>query len=241
MASVGPARPEDVKTETVADDRRRNHFERHAADRPELLPALRVVGGHTPLAVDDELVARARVDHDGRPPPDRFGPRSFPDGLASLGVKGGNKRLLLTRAFVILIDEKAIFVEHRRSSGTVIVVDGAELAVPDDLAAHVEADQPVTPERRVDHAPVGRRRGRRVPILLVHLFNTVGRNSCFPELLAIGAIERDERQPGAVRLRSRQEDPIAPDDRRGIAGTGHGYSPLHVARGRPRIRVLPRQ
>ncbi len=105
---------------------------------------------------------------------------------------------------MILIEEEAVLVENRRAGRPVIVVDDAELAMPDDLAVQVERHQPVTAKRRVDHVPVGHRRRRRVTVLLVHVLDAVLRNKRLPQLAAIGTIERQQRQLAAALLRGRQ-------------------------------------
>jgi hypothetical protein len=47
---------------------------------------------------------------------------------------------------MILVEEHAILVEHRRSGAAVIVAQIAELRVPEDLPVEVERGQPVSAE-----------------------------------------------------------------------------------------------
>src|SRR5262245_29830930 len=119
----GARSPGRSKHEPVADDGRRDDFERHAAHRPELAPGVRIVCHDTTLAADDELVADAGGNHDRRSPPDGFGARRLPQRPARARVERGHEGSLIGTAFMILVEEDAVLVENRRARRTVIVVD----------------------------------------------------------------------------------------------------------------------
>ena len=137
---------------------------------------------------------------------------------------------------MILVQEYAVLVENRRARRTVIVVDRAELPVPHDRAAHVERDEAVPAERRVDALAVCRRRRRRVAVLLVNRFGAVGRHARVPRSRAGGAIDRHHRQTLAA-LRGRDEDAVAPDDRRRVRLPGQLDLPLDRSRRGPSVDV----
>ena len=152
--------------------------------------------------------------------------------------KAATNAVLRSVRRLILVKEQPILVQHRRPGRAVIVVDHAELAVPHDLPAHVDGDQPVPPERCVDTLAVGRGRRRRVAVLVVDVLDAVLRNERLPQHTPVGAAERDHRHAASVVARRGQEQAVAPDDRRRVATARHGHLPLDAARGRPRIRVL---
>ena len=166
--------------------------------------------------------------------------RRLPDRLTGRLVERADERRLPRRGIRVLVDEDAILVEHRRARRPVIVVDDAELVLPDDLAVEVEREQAVAAERRVDQLPVGRWRGRRKSVLVVHVLDAGLRDERLPQLLAVAARIRQHRQPLAVAVAGGEEDAIAPDNRRRVAAAGHGGLP-HAGGRRPLVGILRRR
>jgi len=138
---------------------------------------------------------------------------------------------------VILIDEQAILVEHRRAGTAVIVREAADLAVPDDPAVEIDRQQAVAAKRRVDAASVGRRRGRRVAVLRVAELDAALRHEGFEELLAVGAAEPEDREALAAVVGGGQEDAIAPDNRRRVAAPRDRRAPGDIFLCRPPVRI----
>ena len=167
MASVGPARPEVLNSRSWADHGAGDDLEGRAAGPPQLAAVLRRVGDHVVLAVDDDLVAllavvRGHRDRGRRTPADLGVPFRAPQFLASAAVERGDEG---RRALLLLNHDQPVAVEQRRRGRAVEGAQLAERLVPDDLAVHVERQQPVVPEVGVDALAVGRRRGGGVAVL----------------------------------------------------------------------------
>src|SRR5688572_1523438 len=194
----------------IADNRRGNHFIAHAAATPELRAGIRVVCLHALLAVDDDLVVIDHANGDRCPPPDVGVSTGAPEIFARPSIERGDERA----GELILVEDDAVLVEQRRSSGAVISLHRPEVAMPEQLAVHVHCDKATRTKRRVDTLTVGRRRRRRVAVLVVTaLTRSPGGRERLPQLHAIGPAKRDDRDAPAVVVGSGQEDAIAPYDR----------------------------
>ena len=91
------------------------------------------------------------------------------------------------------------------------------------------AMSPLLPNDAIHARAVGARRRRCVAVLLVQLLGRAVRVQRLPQLLAVGAVEREHRHP-PVAARGGQEDAIPPDDRRRVPTARHGRPPEHVLR-----------
>ncbi len=160
-----PGATRGAEDETVTDDRRGNHFARHAARAPELRPCRRIVGLHASLAVDDQLVPITGLDDDRRAPPDGRRSIGLPQDLAGCRVECRDERAQGVCAAVILVEEDTVVVENRRARAAVVVFEIAELLVPHEPALEVEGRDPMRAERGVNSPTVGRGRCRCVAVL----------------------------------------------------------------------------
>ena len=105
------------------------------------------------------------------------------------------------RRALILIEDDAILVEQRRAGRAVIVVDRAEVAMPDQLAVHIDGHQAARAERGVDALAVGGRRRRGVAVLRRARARSARRRQRLPQ----PACRRRDRTPaatGGVRRRA---------------------------------------
>ena len=191
------------------------------------------------LAVDDDLVAllavvRGHRDRGRRTPADLGVPFRAPQFLARAAVEGGDEG---RRALLLLDDDQPVAVEQRRRRRAVEGAQCAERLVPDDLAVHVQRQQPVVPEVRVDALAVRRRRGGGVAVLGVGAFRVGGGRRRGPEACAGRPVEGEHGAFGAVRLGGGQEDLVSPDDRRGVAVARNGDLPADVLLRPPAVDV----
>jgi hypothetical protein len=113
---------------------------------------------------------------------------------------------------MILIEDDAIAVEHGRARAPMVVVESAELLVPQELPLEVETCESVGSERCVDPFSIRHRCGRGVAVLLVDVLDAFLGNSGIPEAGSIRTAIAEERKTLALIPRSGEEDAIAPDD-----------------------------
>ena len=139
---------------------------------------------------------------------------------------------------MILVDEDAVLVEHRRAGAAVIVAEIAELAMPHQRAIEIEGGETVRAKRRIDALPVGHRRRRRVAVLAVGALDPARRHVFLPQQRAVRAPEREHRDLRAAVARGRDEEVILPDDRRGMASAGDLNLPSDVLRVGPGVHVV---
>ena len=107
-----------------------------------------------------------------------------------------------SRAVVILIDEDAVLVQHRRAGAAVIVVQPADGAVPHDLAVDIGGQQAVAAERRIDAPAIGDRRRRRVAVLWMPELDAAAAARRFPTT-ACRPIDESRSATAAVRRHTR--------------------------------------
>src|SRR5262245_35956058 len=210
--------------------------------RPEFLAGVRIVALEKPLAADlvagqrhNEFVAIADLDDDRRAPgaEDRAidgGLVGLPDGLASALVERDQESLGLARA---VEDDEQILVENRAGPVAPARLDCAEVALPELLAGEVIGDDASRREVGKDGFAVGDGGGGAGRILLVRCLDEVARDVLLPELLAVLAIEGDDRAPLAAVESLGEEDAVAPDDGRRVARLWQRHLPAHVLRRAP--------
>src|SRR5688500_13677385 len=195
----------------VADDRRRDHLVGVAAAPPQLPAALRVVRLHLLLATDDDLVAGADAHRDRRAPPVAGLTWRAPYVTPRSRVEGGNER----SAVLILVEDDAVPVQQRRSRGAVVRLHRPQVPLPDDPSVEIEREQPARAERYINTLTVCGGSGRGVAVLVMRPRSGAARGRwSFPQQPAVGTPVGQHRDPLAALVRGRQEDSIAPDDRR---------------------------
>src|SRR5438128_3448457 len=113
----------------------------------------------------------------------------------------------------------------------------AEGDVPDFGPLHVTAVDAVVAEVGVDALAVGAGRAAGPAVLVLDAFRRAFGDERFPELLAGGAIEAQDRAALALVVGGGQEDAVLPDDGGGVAGAADRDLPKDVVRFGPFIRI----
>src|SRR5262249_14956932 len=93
----------------------------------------------------------------------------------------------------------------------------------------VHAEQTVIAEVGPDVGAIGRRRAGRPAVLGLNLLWVGDGRVGFPEQLAVGPVEAKDATALAVVVGRGEEDPVTPDDGRGVALAGWGDFPADVA------------
>ena len=138
---------------------------------------------------------------------------------------------------MILIEQDAVLVEDGRARRAVVVVELAHGGPPEDGAFEVERDETVGAERSEDRFAVGDGRRGSVTIFRVRVLDASLRDRGLPELLARRAAIGEHRETPAGVVRRGEEDPVSPDDGRGVAFAGHRHFPDHVLRRGPAVGI----
>src|SRR5262249_53448008 len=110
----------------------------------------------------------------------------LPGLLAALGVEPDQLGL----AVLVVVDDHAVLVNHRRSAGAVLAFERAEIAVPQPGALEIvgrHADRLAVPEIAVDALAIGRRRRGAERVLGVRLGFAAGLALVPEDLAVLGA------------------------------------------------------
>ena len=110
------------------------------------------------------------------------------------------------------MQERRVGVAPVQAEATVVLLD---VAHPELVALEVERFQEAGAGHHPDRRAVGDRRGRRH--VLLALLVVAGAERPLPQDVAVGSVDRPQRQLVAVGFGDIEEDRVTPDDRRRAA------------------------
>src|SRR5262249_27728756 len=125
----------------------------------------------------------------------------------------------------VVDEEDHVPVQQWAGSRAVGGVEAQVVVGPEELAAHVVAEQAAGAEEDDYPLAVGHRRGRGEAVLVAHPALRGVFGPAAPQEASVGLVEAVDGALPAVRAGRGEEDAVAPDDRRGVAPAGDPYPP----------------
>ncbi len=212
--------------QAAGHDDRRYDFLSRTGERPYLFAARRIVALHGFAAGKHEFIVVANSHNDRRAPGHCSLAMVGPADLACVLVQCDADRF---GAVLVVDEDDQVLVEQRARAGAVGRVELHRVVVPEQRAAEVVAHQPARTKERDHSLAVCDRRSGREAVLVAHArFRRGCGGGLRPDGAPILNAQTMDESFGAIGRRAREENAIAPDDRRRVAESGRFAAPRDI-------------